>query len=741
MTETTMPVDTLSVTINGKTFDARKGQLVIDAADERGVYIPRFCYHHRMRPVGMCRMCIVDIDTGRGPTLQPACMIPVADGMKVDTESARRRRRRRTACSSSCSSTIRSTARCATRAASARCRTRPTPTARARAASSRRSATSRSRSRSATSSTSTASAASCATAAPASPTRWPATRSISFIDRGNETQVNTFPDHPVRVVLQRQHRADLPGRGAHRPALPLPGPAVGPRAGRVDVHVVLGRLPDRGAVEPQPGRCATSASTSTRSTGAGSATRAASASRPANHDDRLDRPLVRSGEAAGRRRRGRRRCAPRPTSSAPRSAQAGPGGIAVLGGARLTNEAAYAWTKLAKGVLGTDNVDAQLGDGLPAEFVLGLPRATIDEACAAGGTVLLLGPDLKEELPVLYLRAAGRGREPGRATRRAGRDRHRAVALRRAFGCGCRPGRGRRRRARGVSHDGDAARAAKRPLDASSSVARRWPSEPTPSSRRSRRAGRGPAGRPVPARPAPGQRASAPSTWAWPRGCCPDGCRSTTAGRGSAADWRHRSPRAAGSTPRASSRAAADGRHRAARAARRRPADRLPRPRAWRPGPGRGPGHHRRRHLPQRVVRARRRRAGRRRLSARRRARTTNIEGRVEPARPARSPRRARPAPTGSSPPSSPSGSAPTSGSSRSTTSSAEIERLAPSHEGLTPELLAEPWAADGVVVPLRSARTWPGPTARRCRSRGPSSRPAHRPDHGDAGPRRRHGR
>ena len=41
--------------------------------------------------------------------------------------------------------------------------------------------------------------------------------------------------------------------------------------------------------------------------------------------------------------------------------------IGVIGGARLTNEGAYAWAKLAKGVLGTDSVDAQLGDGLPAE--------------------------------------------------------------------------------------------------------------------------------------------------------------------------------------------------------------------------------------------------------------------------------------------------------------------------------------------------------------------------------------
>ena len=78
--------------------------------------------------------------------------------------------------------------------------------------------------------------------------------------------------------------------------------------------------------------------------------------------------------------------------------------VAVLGGARLTNEAQYMWAKLAKGVIGTDNVDAQLDDGLDPELVLGLPRATIDDACRPGGAVVLIGPDLKEELGALYLR-------------------------------------------------------------------------------------------------------------------------------------------------------------------------------------------------------------------------------------------------------------------------------------------------------------------------------------------------
>ncbi|MBW3575831.1 MAG: aldehyde dehydrogenase family protein, partial [Actinobacteria bacterium] len=79
---------TLTVTIDGREIEANPGELVIAAAERHGVYIPRFCYHPRMRPVGMCRMCIVEIDSGRGPALQPSCMVPVAEGMKVDTTSA-----------------------------------------------------------------------------------------------------------------------------------------------------------------------------------------------------------------------------------------------------------------------------------------------------------------------------------------------------------------------------------------------------------------------------------------------------------------------------------------------------------------------------------------------------------------------------------------------------------------------------------------------------------------------------
>ncbi|MCB1001579.1 MAG: (2Fe-2S)-binding protein, partial [Acidimicrobiales bacterium] len=77
----------VQITVNGVAHTARKGQLVIEAAADAGVYIPRFCYHERMTPVGKCRMCLVEADSGRGPAVTVSCMVPVMPDMKVETES------------------------------------------------------------------------------------------------------------------------------------------------------------------------------------------------------------------------------------------------------------------------------------------------------------------------------------------------------------------------------------------------------------------------------------------------------------------------------------------------------------------------------------------------------------------------------------------------------------------------------------------------------------------------------
>ena len=76
---------TLSVTIDGKPHEARRGQLVIDACQDAGSYVPHFCYHPRMSSVGMCRQCFVEIDGPRGPMMVASCMTPVVEGQVVRT--------------------------------------------------------------------------------------------------------------------------------------------------------------------------------------------------------------------------------------------------------------------------------------------------------------------------------------------------------------------------------------------------------------------------------------------------------------------------------------------------------------------------------------------------------------------------------------------------------------------------------------------------------------------------------
>ncbi|MER3452307.1 MAG: NADH-quinone oxidoreductase subunit G, partial [Acidimicrobiia bacterium] len=79
----------VTVTIDGKAVEASEGELLIAVAERHGVYIPRFCWHPRMRPVGMCRMCLVDVEGPRGWALVPACMQTVTDKMNVDTRNDR----------------------------------------------------------------------------------------------------------------------------------------------------------------------------------------------------------------------------------------------------------------------------------------------------------------------------------------------------------------------------------------------------------------------------------------------------------------------------------------------------------------------------------------------------------------------------------------------------------------------------------------------------------------------------
>ena len=75
---------TLRLTIDGVTVTAREGMSVLEAALEAGIYIPHLCHHPDLKPVGVCRLCLVEI-AGRGMTI--SCKTPVEEGMVVKTES------------------------------------------------------------------------------------------------------------------------------------------------------------------------------------------------------------------------------------------------------------------------------------------------------------------------------------------------------------------------------------------------------------------------------------------------------------------------------------------------------------------------------------------------------------------------------------------------------------------------------------------------------------------------------
>lgn len=389
----------VAVTVNGVPHVARKGQLVIEAAADAGVYIPRFCYHERMTPVGKCRMCLVEADGGRGPAVTVSCMVPVAPDMKIDTESPTVKRMQEgvlelllanhpldcPVCDKGGECPLQDQTMSHGPGESRfveekRHKEKPIPISdlvlldRERCILCDR-------------------CTRFADEVAGDPL-------IHFIHRGNNTEVNTFPDDPfssyfsgntVQICPVGALTAS-PYRFKARPwdLAQVESTCTTCSVGcRVVVQSSRDELVRYQGVDSDPvnwgwlcdkGRFGFEAT---------------------NSADRVRVPLVRQGDAF----------AEASWSAALNEAarllkgaieRDGAGSVAVLGGARGDNEGAYAWATLARS-LGVTHLDAQLADGLPADVLLGLPRATIDEACSAT-TVVVLGVDLKEELPVLFLR-------------------------------------------------------------------------------------------------------------------------------------------------------------------------------------------------------------------------------------------------------------------------------------------------------------------------------------------------
>ncbi|HWF23482.1 MAG TPA: NADH-quinone oxidoreductase subunit NuoG [Acidimicrobiales bacterium] len=396
--------DAVHFTIDGRPATGRKGEMLIAAAERAGTFIPRFCYHPRMKPVGMCRMCLVEVSGPRGASLQPSCFIEVSEGSEVVTTSDKVKKAQDGVLEFLL---INHPLDCPVCDKGGECPLQDQTLAygpgETRFVEEKRhfekpipisDLVLLDRERCIQCGRCTRFAAEIAGEA-----------EIDFIGRGDQLEINTFPELPFTSYFSGNTIQICP---------------VG--ALTATQYRFTARPWDLDQVESTCTTCAVGCRVAVQSS-ANRVTRLMGIdAEPVNHgwlcdkgrfayesvnsDERLVEPMVRKNgelvpatwyEALRAVADGLKKAAG--TKSAGSSAQ----GVGVIGGARLTNEGAYAWAKLAKGVLGTDSVDAQLGDGLPAELVLGLPRATIDQAATAD-TVVLLSGDLREELPVLFLR-------------------------------------------------------------------------------------------------------------------------------------------------------------------------------------------------------------------------------------------------------------------------------------------------------------------------------------------------
>jgi len=82
---TGVSVPTVTLTIDGHEITVPRGTTVLQAAKDLGIHIPTFCWHSKLKPVGACRMCYVEVE--KMPKLQVSCALEAVDGMIVHTDS------------------------------------------------------------------------------------------------------------------------------------------------------------------------------------------------------------------------------------------------------------------------------------------------------------------------------------------------------------------------------------------------------------------------------------------------------------------------------------------------------------------------------------------------------------------------------------------------------------------------------------------------------------------------------
>ena len=362
----------VAVTINGAQVQAHPGEMLIAAADRAGVHIPRFCYHERMSSVGMCRMCLVDVDTGRGSMLQPSCMVPVSEGMIVDTESENTRRAQEGVLELLL---VNHPLDCPVCDKGGECplqdQTMAYGPGESRFVEEKRhyekpipisDLVDLDRERCILCDRCTRFADEIA-----------GDPLIQFTERGNATQVLTFPDEPFTSYFSGNTVQICPV-GALT-AAPYRFKARPWDLEQVESTCTTCSLGCRVAVESSRNELVRYLGVDVESVNHGWLCDKGRFNYEAvNSDDRLVTPLVRDAENSHQLLGTNWGSALALAAEAIR--QAGPEGIGIIGGSRLTNEDAYVWAKLARSVIGTDNLDAQLGDGLPVCFPQRIRRAS-----------------------------------------------------------------------------------------------------------------------------------------------------------------------------------------------------------------------------------------------------------------------------------------------------------------------------------------------------------------------------
>jgi NADH-quinone oxidoreductase subunit G len=389
---------TVTVNIDGREVEAKPGELLIKVAQEHGVYIPRFCWHERMKPVGMCRMCLVEVDGVRG--FPPACTTTVTEGMVCHTQTDAVKKVQDGVLEFLL---INHPLDCPVCDRGGECPLQDQTLAFGPAESRFTEEKRHFEKPIEISEVVLLDRERCIQCARC--TRFADEIAgdplITFVDRGDRTEVLNFPDHPFASYFS----------GNTVQICPVGALTAKPYRFRA-------RPWDLATVETSCTTCAVQCRGALQSSTNRLVRFLAVDSEPVNHgwlcdkgrygfeyvhdETRVVDPLLRVGSELVETPWPEALDAAAAALEKVRSLH-GAGAIAVLGGAHGSNEDAYAWARLAKGVLGTDNVDAQLADGLPPEVVLGLPRAEIAD-CDRAAAIVLLGPNLKEELPVLHLR-------------------------------------------------------------------------------------------------------------------------------------------------------------------------------------------------------------------------------------------------------------------------------------------------------------------------------------------------